>query len=387
MKTKPGTARYAALHSINKEMLEKYYGEHTAIDTAAHFGISKNTLAWLLKHYSIIKSKEQKKASLVNSYGSTKAFYDDRNSKANKTKIDKYGSLKAFEAYKTIKSREGAINKHGTYEKYLENRSTRQKEACLIKYGVANVSKLDSVKQKKKDTMIKHFGSLENAYDERQKKIDAAYIEAYGSLENYRKLQQDLTRRTVMKKYGVEHIFESPVIQDKIVDTCLEKYGVKYPCMIDVCRSNGLNDSKPNRQFASLLSEAGIIIDKAEFTLGCYIYDFKVGKLLFEINPAATHNTTWSPFGDHSGISKYYHQLKSMNAYKHGYRCIHVFDWTDTNEIISNIYANSYKIDSQQFDEPSMYIYDIKNKQLVNKLSKNCVEIYDDGLTTGVGGI
>lgn len=105
--------------------------------------------------------------------------------------------------------------------------------------------------------------------------------------------------------------------------------------------------SKPNENFARLLDEHNITYDR-EFRLGSYSYDFKINDILIEINPSITHNVTLSPFG--KIISKDYHKNKSELATKHGYRCIHVWDWDDITKIIKlllpkpRIYARNCEV-------------------------------------------
>lgn len=374
--------REYALENISKDELKRYYINHTREDTCNHFNITTSTLQWLLKYYKIKKTKEQKRDTIQNKYDGD--FYSIRNKKSYNTKIKKYGSIEQFEKLKEEKRKDSLISKYGSMENYIQHMTESYKNTCQEIYGVDNVSQLDFVKKQKQESLIEHFGSLENAYKERQLKSNETLINKYGSLEDYRKFQQELSRQTYMEKYGVNNPFQSEEVKEKIRETNLKKYGVEYSCMLDVCRSNGKNNSKPNLDFQKLLEDNQMTIDKKEFVLGKYIYDFKVGKLLFEINPYATHNSTWSPFGNHEGISKYYHKLKSENAFKFGYRCIHIFDWDNRNDIIKNIKDNKYLINNQIFKEPRLYIYNIKEKRLTDKMSENCVEIYDDGIIVNI---
>lgn len=55
---------------------------------------------------------------------------------------------------------------------------------------------------------------------------------------------------------------------------------------------------------------------------------------MIEVNPTATHNINWNPFGGKL-ISKNYHLNKTTEAARYGFRCIHVWDWDDAEKIIS----------------------------------------------------
>ena len=98
---------------------------------------------------------------------------------------------------------------------------------------------------------------------------------------------------------------------------------------------------------------------------------------MIEINPSSTHNSTWNPWIK-GGIDPYYHQIKSKLAYENGYRCIHVWDWVDYNEVIDNIINHKYSMQIS-FTEPQPHYYSFKTKNLCNPDTDKCVTIYDDG--------
>ena len=127
---------------------------------------------------------------------------------------------------------------------------------------------------------------------------------------------------------------EMDAILSKRIPTCMERYGVPYACMRDEAR-NYSNDSKPNLAFAKLLSDNGIEYSR-EFPIGRFSYDFKIGNILVEINPTATHNSTMNIF-DREPLDKDYHYNKSLLAFENGYRCIHVFDWDNVDLIINQL--------------------------------------------------
>lgn len=93
-------------------------------------------------------------------------------------------------------------------------------------------------------------------------------------------------------------------------------------------------ETKPNLRFKKLLDENNLSYER-EFCLDKKLFDFKVGDTLVEINPTFTHNSTFTPFEYNKPLAKNYHKLKSEIAVKHGYRCIHLFDWEAPNKIIS----------------------------------------------------
>lgn len=123
----------------------------------------------------------------------------------------------------------------------------------------------------------------------------------------------------------------SPESLEKARQTCLERYGVEWACQRQDARLKGQN-STANIEFENLLKENKIEYER-EFPIGSYSYDFKIGKYFIEIDPYATHNSTWG-IRSNSPKSSNYHKQKSDLAKKHGYFCVHKFDWDDSQKII-----------------------------------------------------
>jgi hypothetical protein len=94
--------------------------------------------------------------------------------------------------------------------------------------------------------------------------------------------------------------------------------------------------SGPNTRFQKALDRYGITSVR-EFCLDHKTFDFKINDTLVEINPTFTHNATFFPLGNKRCLDKNYHRDKTAIANKYGYRCVHIFDWDDTEKIISAI--------------------------------------------------
>ena len=375
---KSGSKRWEALQRITKEEFSKVYLYNTLDKTAEFFNIDPTTATYLKNYFNIYKTKEQKRISLENRYGSVETYYKLKDELAKKTQIDKYGSLENFSKYLGERIKTGRLNKYGSSAEYSKIMTTHLQETLLEKYGVTNISQLDVIKKKKKDTLIKNYGSVEDAYKIRQLKTNETLIKKYGSLENYREEQQKLASKTCMKNFGVTNPLSSPQIQTKIQNTIKTKYGVNYACQLPQVRCNGKHNSKPNTNFELKLSEFGLSYTR-EFPLDTFLYDFKINNILIEINPYATHNCSWSPFVNRPIIDKYYHQTKSKAAVKNGFICIHIWDWTDIDSVVANLVNNNYANKTQKFIEPQKYIYDYKLKKLMETETEHTVIIYDDG--------
>jgi predicted DNA-binding protein YlxM (UPF0122 family) len=117
---------------------------------------------------------------------------------------------------------------------------------------------------------------------------------------------------------------------EKARQTCLERYGVEWACQRQEARLKGQNSSA-NISFEESLIENNLCYER-EFPIGSFSYDFKVGKYLIEIDPYATHNSTWG-IRSNPPKSAGYHKQKSDLAKEKGYFCIHKFDWDDTQKI------------------------------------------------------
>lgn len=125
---------------------------------------------------------------------------------------------------------------------------------------------------------------------------------------------------------------------EKARQTCLERYGVEWACQRQEARLKGQN-SIANLEFENALKRGNIDYIR-EFPIKSYSYDFKIGNLLIEIDPYATHNSTWG-IRNNPPKSSNYHKQKSDLAKETGYFCIHKFDWDDTQKIINLIQQKS----------------------------------------------
>ena len=171
------------------------------------------------------------------------------------------------------------------------------------------------------------------------------------------------SKQTMMKKYGTEYAMQNEELRTKARKSLINKYGVdnanKYPEFISKRLETNLNrygnyigpalkrESKTNQRFGNLLLENNIEFE-SEFKVENKIFDFKVDNILIEIDPTFTH--TCHKVYKYDPLDKFYHRDKTMLAEKHGYRCIHVFDWDDLDKIINlllpktRVFARNCKI-------------------------------------------
>lgn len=233
------------------------------------------------------------------------------------------------------------------YEKYIDTMSKKSQE------------ELDAInlRRSKGDKLAWSKFSTE------ERKVIAKRIVSNGGGWN-----KETIKTTIKDRYGVDNISQLQSVKDKskesVIATNLSKYGFKWNCQLPQCKnaigSKG-SDTKPNIAFANLLDNANIEYER-EFPILGKLYDFKVGNILIEINPFATHNSTWSPFSEHSGLDKRYHYDKTLLAKQNGYRCIHVFDWDDLFKILNllkkreTIYARDCTIKEVSLVDTKKYL-------------------------------
>jgi len=359
---KYGIAKTESQIKFNKEELFDLYitKNLTQEEIADIKNVSKKRIARELKNNGITKSKElfysQVKSTVKRKYGVDNiSQINDVKKKKEKKSVAKYGVKNISQAVeiKEKKSKK-ALEKYGVKD-VLSAPEVRNKiiDTNMRKYGVKNPLQNDKIHKKAKETCKAKYGKeYPGQVDGVKEKIRKTCIDRYGvpSVFLYEPMKEK-----IKKSYKNKSNNEKRNIQKKIRATCMKKYGVPYPCMTKKCKnSSGNVISKINKTMSKLLLENGIK-NKLEYNLGNYSYDIIIlnSNILLEINPTYTHNSTLGT--EFRGFKKTpllkeYHFNKTINAKNNGYRCIHIWDWDDTNKIISllkpkeKVYARKCKI-------------------------------------------
>jgi hypothetical protein len=94
----------------------------------------------------------------------------------------------------------------------------------------------------------------------RIKKIKKTKLEKYGS-ETY--VNPDKARKTCFEKYGVDNVFKSPEIIQKIKETNLKKYGVEYIFQSDEIK-NKIKETNLKKYGNEIASQSEIIKEKTK---------------------------------------------------------------------------------------------------------------------------
>ena len=262
--------------------------------------------------------------------------------KIKQTNLEKYGVKFASQAEETKeKIKQTNLERYG-----IENVSQipeikeKIKQTNLDKYGVEYILQSPEVREKIKKTNLEKFGYESPLQSpEIQKKSKQTNLEKYG-VEYASQAEEVKSRRkeTSIKKYGVPYTIMAEDVKEKARNTFKEKYNVDFFCQHEKCiRAGGKRISNINKEFHELLEKNGIE-NELEFIVENHGYDIKVGNTLVEIDPYYTHNITMAPYfkgKERECIPADYHISKTAFAKEHGYNCIHVFDWDDTNKIVS----------------------------------------------------
>lgn len=301
------------------------------------------------------KIKEKCKETCIKKYGFDNVSKVPKfGEKRRKTCLDRYGD-EVFLRSDTAKIRIKKTNleRYGVENVFQSDIIKEQiKETNLEKYGVEYPFQSKEIMDKAVSYWVEHFGVEHPLQSEEvQKKRRETCLQRYGvEYPSQSKEVREKVRKTCLEKYGVEYVSQSEEFKEKIRETnierygvyCsaksekvkekarktnLEKYGVPWTCMREEYTHGMMSssDSGPNLKFAKLLDNNSISYER-EYPLGDYLYDFKVGQYLVEIDPTYTHNSFMGPFGG-TGLSKEYHYSKSKTAKENGFFCIHVFDW------------------------------------------------------------
>lgn len=185
------------------------------------------------------------------------------------------------------------------------------------------------------------------------KKVKITSQEKYGTDHPMQSaIVQEHFHASMEKKYGHKHALQIDKFKEQVKATNLERYGTEYYCTTQECVDKQTEKSgiisQTNLRFAEHLKNAGIPY-KMEKRIEGKSYDFELTgrNIVIEIDPSFTHSIIDTRFG---GVEKDYHLQKLKIANKHGYRCIHIWDWDDWYKIIpllsnkKSIYARKCKV-------------------------------------------
>lgn len=339
----PSTKEY---DMIDLEKFKEFYYSHSNAEVCKEFSIKESAIAKILKENNLEKKTKEQVCSIIRNTLKSKSDEEkaDIQRRKDNTCLDRYGVKNSSMSIEVRNKISKSLNEMPEEKKRL--RTQHFKETMSNK---TNEEK-EKISQHRSVATLQYF---EQMTAEKRKEFSQIMSETYKNLSEEQKANRVKKGiETKIQRYGKNYnslMYEKS--RDKLVETNLDKYGVPYYCMAEKCRSakgGNASNTTPNNKFARLLEENNIVYTR-EFRVENYSFDFKVNDILIEIDPAVTHNVSWSPFGNKT-IDKNYHYNKSKCAFDNGYRCIHIFDWDNVDKIVSllktrdRVFARNCKI-------------------------------------------
>ncbi|MCD8211781.1 MAG: hypothetical protein LUC17_01985, partial [Oscillospiraceae bacterium] len=261
--------------------------------------------------------------------------------KRKQTNLERYGVENPFQAEEfKQKSKNTLMEKYGS-ENISQTKENKEKIQHIWKEKTKD--EIDIINNKRKQTSIEHYG-VDNPRKSKeiQQKIQNTLIEKYGVDCPFLipEIKEKLTQ-TWIDRYGTAKLGKSKEIHEKAKQTCMLKYGTPYYMQTDEFKQKVYEKtqsspsycvSKTNKKYAELFNSMGIETT-FEYPLENYRYDiFILSKnILIEIDSSYIHSMQPNHFG--YKCNKDYHKIKTDIACKHGFRCIHIFDWDDPKKI------------------------------------------------------
>jgi hypothetical protein len=173
------------------------------------------------------------------------------------------------------------------------------------------------------NVMMKKYGTTIPNKDKKlnNKRIETL-IERYGVTAPAKLLWvQDKIKKSVKEHYDVEYYFQSDDCKKRTKVTMNEKYGV------DSAGQLNCPISKINKSIGEYLN-----VDKYEIYVDGKRFDMIKNGIFIEVDPSVSHSIDNTWFGNHD-ISFQLNKTKLANSI--GHRCIHIFDWDDISKIQS----------------------------------------------------
>lgn len=311
------TIRYRNRQKEWKDEVAAYYQGHSLPQTAIKYFVTPKVINDLIEEYGLpVRSRsDELHLSRVNHYGSWNSYVESMNAKMVDTCMKKYNVS------------------NGAKTQAAKNKSV---ETFRLNYGVDNIMQSTVGKASYNATMRERYGvDWPMQSQELLDKSTKTFNDVYGGRGSASPEIKAKVTTTFESNYGVTHWRYSDELTAKVNETCRLKEGVDWPCQYKHVKHYS-NNSGPNMQFEKELSDAGIEFER-EFGIRRYSFDFRIDKILVEIDPSSTHNSTLSLFPSTSPTPNDYHYKKSMCAIDNGYECIHVYDWMLYSDVIDYI--------------------------------------------------
>jgi hypothetical protein len=216
----------------------------------------------------------------------------------------------------------------------------KQREATMIeRYGVPIPYLSETIKQKGQETQRKRNNGSLGFNNSKQRETMMSKYGSPGRLGNKEeRIKQDAI---MLEKYGKTHPSQVPELLENIQKKIIDRHGCLF--------GTGNVKSKVNDSWVELLKARISLEITQEKMLAGKFFDICIedSKLLIEINPTITHNST-KPFAclvnsctpdctKHTAVSETYHYEKAKIATEAGYTLIQIYDWDDKDKMLDFI--------------------------------------------------
>ena len=240
--------RYGFDNPFKIEQFRKKSKQTSLERYGTEYPIQSDVIKELIKENNLVKYGETHpfKTDYYKNLLSVIMSSDEVQNKVKQSNLEKYGVEYAIQSQEVKdKIKQNCLEKYGVdtpfKSEYIRNKA---KQTCIDKYGVEYPMQSDEIKELTKQNNLIKYGEthpLKTEYyrkllsdiissEEVQNKIKQTCLEKYG-VDNPFKSQKikDKIKKVWLEKLGVDNPWKSKDIQNKIKQTCLEKYGTEYP--------------------------------------------------------------------------------------------------------------------------------------------------------------
>ena len=291
--------------------------------------------------------------------------------KIKQTNLDKYG-VKYIGSSKEIRDKAKAtiLDKYGV-ENAMQNPCivAKAQETNLIKYGYTSAVKSPEVKSKIAATMIDRYGSTRyTASWEHRKKLvtnpekvedwkqfldnPEEYINIkFDHMPTYKELESALGVDTTTIQWHLSQLHKLDIVQYTVSNYENEIVDVLH----SICPKIEI---KCNTR--TIIAPYEIDIFLSEYNLG------------IEVNPTATHNSTYSPYPDNPKAPSY-HKMKTDMCEEKGIFLFHIFgyEWTHRKDVVISMLQNLLNKNTNIIYARKCTLRPVPNKQAFDFLEDN----------------
>ena len=321
-----------------KDLLKTLYKDHTLVEIAQELNSSKKIITNIFKLLGIhIRNPKEKAEFNKNIY--LKRFGVDNPMKLkeiqDKVKDSQFKANNGKYAFNSEKQKQTMLVKYGV-ENIMQNPAYRQEFQRQLqeKYGVTCTFQLDSVREKAEQTCLERYGAKNVLCKE-------SSIYPNYNFNSHPELQTK-AHSTLKNKYGSSGL-GSPLIKEKIRETCLNKYGYANPALA-LMHGKSKSESVVVNSIKTAFPALELHLNKRSL-FSCDLrleVDIFIPKLLLgiEVNGAYSHDKKQylQDLAFNTCVSK--ERFKELEAINNGFTLVHIWEDSlveDTDKVLDII--------------------------------------------------